>query len=184
MVNKMHKSIFMMAPVALAFLANVGFANAASNAEITITANVVPATCDVALNKSSLDLGNFSKTEFTEIAKPIAASVKTLSLTLTNCEAPASENSTPGFAISGQTLPGYTNIFNSTGTNTGIMLSKLGTTTYLKSGETVSFADKATTAADLNGQVLTLNAGLASTSSTSPDIGLVRAPVLFSFVYN
>lgn len=187
MVNNMRKSLFIMAPAAFALLASIGTANAANNAEITITANVVPATCDVSISKSNLDLGNFSKSAFTTlaVATPIPASIKTLSLGLSGCEKPATAGSTPGLIITGQTLPGHVNMFNSTGTNTGIMLSTLDAATgvYLKAGDTVNFANKATNATDANGQVLTLKAGLASTSTTA-DIGQVSAPILFSFTYN
>lgn len=185
MVNIMRKSLFIIAPVAFALLAGIGPAQAASNAEITITANVVAATCDVSISKSNLDLGNYSKTQFTTAATPIAGSVKTFTLDLSNCEDPKAADSVAGLTVTGQTLSGNTNIFNSTGTNTGIMLSLPSSpSTYITAGETVDFANTATTAADLNGQTLTLQAGLATTSTTAPDIGQVSAPVLFSFVYN
>ncbi|WP_447870172.1 hypothetical protein [Serratia fonticola] len=56
----MRKSIFTLAPAALVLLAVAGNAQAATNAQLTVTANVVAATCDVSLSTNSLDLGNFS----------------------------------------------------------------------------------------------------------------------------
>ncbi|MBC3380736.1 fimbrial protein [Serratia fonticola] len=182
----MRKSIFTLAPVVAALLAGSGVAQAASNAQMTITANVVAATCDVSLSNASLDLGNYSKSAFTTVATPVTASVKTFTVGLSNCETPAKAGDKASLIVTGQTLGGNPNIFNSTGTNTGVMLSETATPTkYITNGQklAVATAGATPTAGDFNAKSLSLQAGLASTSTT-PDIGMVSAPILFSFAYN
>ncbi len=100
----MRKSIFTLAPVVAALLAGFGVAQAASNAQMTITANVVAATCDVSLSNASLDLGNYSKSAFTAVATPVASSVKTFTVGLNNCETPAAAGDQASLIVSGQTL--------------------------------------------------------------------------------
>lgn len=182
----MRNSIYSMAPIALALLACSSVANAASNATMNITANVVAATCDVSVSNSTLDLGNFTKTDFISVAKPIASSLKTFTVGLSNCEKPKVAGDKANLVISGQTLGGNPNIFNSTGTNTGVMISQVSTpSTYLSAGEKIAVATAGATPAvgDFNGKSVSLQAGLASTSMT-PDIGAVSAPIIFSFAYN
>ncbi|OMQ23694.1 fimbrial protein [Serratia oryzae] len=181
----MHKSIFTVAPV-VALLAGMGIAQAASNAQITITANVVASTCDVSLSTPNLDLGNYAAADFAAAATPVAGSVKAFTVGLSNCETPMAAGDTANLIVSGQTLAANPNIFNSTGTNTGIMLSQVATpTAYISAGDrlNVATAGAAPAAGDFNGKTLSLQAALASTSTT-PDLGMVSAPILFSFSYN
>ena len=181
----MRKSIFTVAPV-VALLAGMGIAQAASNAEITITANVVAATCDVSLSTPNLDLGNYATADFTAAMTPVAGSAKTFTVGLNNCDTPTAAGDTAKLVVSGQTLAANPNIFNSTGTNTGIMLSPVATpAAYISAGDklTVATAGATPAAGDFNGKTLSLQAALASTSTT-PDLGMVSAPILFSFSYN
>lgn len=182
----MRKSIYSLAPIALALLTCSGVVNAASNATMNITANVVAATCDVSVSNSTLDLGNYTKTNFGAVATPIASSLKTFTVGLSNCEKPKTAGDKANLVISGQTLGGNPNIFNSTGTNTGVMISQVSApTTYLSAGDKIAVATAGATPAvgDFNGKAISLQAGLASTSAT-PDIGAVSAPIIFSFAYN
>lgn len=182
----MRKSSFTLVPIVAALFAGSGAAQAASNAQMTITANVVASTCDVSLSNANLDLGNYSKTAITAVATPVTQSIKTFTVGLSNCETPAAAGAQANLIVTGQTLGGNPNIFNSTGTNTGIMLSKVTSpTTYITAGQKLSVATAGATPAtgDFNAKTLSLQAGLASTSLT-PDIGMVSAPILFSFSYN
>ncbi|OMQ23693.1 fimbrial protein [Serratia oryzae] len=181
----MRKSVFMVAPV-VALLAGMGIAQAATNAQITITANVVASTCDVSISTGNMDLGNFALADFTAVATPVADSVKKFTVGLNNCETPMAEGDTANLIVSGQTLAANPNIFNTTGTNTGVMLSEVATpTAYISAGDklTVATAGATPAAGDFNGKTLSLQAALASTSTT-PDLGMVSAPILFSFSYN
>lgn len=183
----MRNSIFTLTPAALVLLAMTGNAQATSNAQLTVTANVVAATCDVSLSSNNLDLGNFSPTQFTGIATPIPASQKKFTVGLNNCEVPKAAGDKANLVVSGQTLGGNPNLFNSTGTNTGIMLSKIDTpTAYINAGDKllVATAGETPTAGDFNTKTLSLQAGLASTTTTGIDIGTVNAPILFAFSYN
>lgn len=182
----MRNVLFVMAPLAVALLAGTGAAQAASNAQITITANVVAATCDVSVSNSTLDLGSYTPAQFTGVATPIALSNKNFTVGLNNCDVPMVAGDLANLVVTGQTLGGNPNIFNSTGTNTGIMLSLASTpTSYINSGDKLNVATAGSTpaASDFNGQSLRMQAGLAS-SSAAADLGLVSAPVLFSFAYN
>ncbi|HHL2558742.1 TPA: fimbrial protein [Yersinia enterocolitica] len=183
----MRKNLLTLAPVALLLLAATGGAQAASNAQMTITANVVAATCDVSLSTNNLDLGNYTRSEFTSVATPIAASVKPFTVGLNNCQDPLVAGDTAGLVVTGQTLGGNPNMFNTTGTNTGIMLSKAATpTAFISNNDKLIVATAGSTpaAGDFNTKTLSLQAGLASTSATAADIGAVSAPILFSFAYN
>lgn len=182
----MRKSTMMLAPVAAVLTVGIGISHAASNAQITITGNVVASTCDVSVSNPNLDLGNFTSTAFTSVATPVPESIKTFTVGLSNCDTPMEAGDKAGFIVSGQTLAGNPNIFNSTGTNTGVMLSPAETpTAYISAGQKLNIATAGTTPAvgDFNGKTVTLQAGLASSSAT-PEIGTVNAPVLFSFAYN
>ncbi|CAI1937276.1 TPA: fimbrial protein [Serratia fonticola] len=183
----MRKINFSLTPAALVLLAVAGNVQAASNAQLTVTANVVAATCDVSLSTNNLDLGNFSPSQFTGVATPVPASQKTFTVGLSNCEAPIAAADQANLVISGQTLAGNPNLFNSTGTNTGIMLNEVSApTAYLTNGQKLSVATAGATpeAGDFNAKTLSLQAGLASTDIAKTDIGSVSAPILFSFAYN
>lgn len=177
-----------LVPVATVLLiASAGTAIAGNNAQITITANVVAATCDVSLSTNNLDLGNYSPSVFTSVATPVAESVKKFTVGLNNCETPKAASDTASVVVTGQTLGGNTNIFNSTGTNTGIMISQASSPEkYINSGDKLLVATASATdptSADLNAKSLSLLAGLAS-SGDKAEFGSVSAPVLFSFAYN
>ncbi|WP_411753402.1 fimbrial protein [Serratia sp. (in: enterobacteria)] len=163
----------------------VSTAHAGTNAQITITGDVVAATCDVSLSASSLELGNFTPAQFTAIATPVTDSVKSFTVGLNNCMAPLKAGDTAGLVVTGQTLGGNPNMFNSTGTTAGVMLKVAGTSSYIKNKEKLSVATAGTTpaAGDFNSKIVTLEASLASTA-TPAQLGHVSAPILFSFAYN
>ncbi|WP_337262277.1 MULTISPECIES: fimbrial protein [unclassified Serratia (in: enterobacteria)] len=184
----MRKSLLTLTPAALLLLTAVNGAQAASNAQITITGTVVAATCDVSLSTNNLDLGNYTPSQFTGVATPVPASQHPFTVGLSNCESPVAAGDTASLVVTGQTLGGNPNMFNNTGTNTGVMLREASAPagTYISSGEklTVATAGATPSAADFNGRTLSLTAGLASTASSGADIGAVNAPILFSFAYN
>ncbi|ELI7922737.1 fimbrial protein [Yersinia enterocolitica] len=184
----MRKNAFTLAPAALLLLVVAGSAQAASNAQMTITANVVASTCDVSLSTNNLDLGNYTKSQFTSVATPIAASLKPFTVGLNNCETPLKNGDIASLVVTGQTLGGNPNMFNTTGTNTGIMLNLASSpTVFISNNDKLQVATASTTpsASDFNGKTLSLQAGLASTAaSAATDIGAVSAPILFSFAYN
>ncbi|EOV8089282.1 MULTISPECIES: fimbrial protein [Providencia] len=181
------RNLTFLVPTALILLSTSALSNAASNAQMTITANVVAATCDVSVSAANLDLGNFAQSQFATqaVATPLSASVKNFTIGLSGCENPKAIGDTANVVVSGQTLGGNTNMFNSTGTDSGIMLSLAGSpTTYITNQEKIEIADASTTNAnEFNGKTLAFQAGLAATSTT-PQIGVVNAPILFSFAYN
>jgi major type 1 subunit fimbrin (pilin) len=183
----MRKTLLTLTPAALLLLVAANGAQAASNAQMTITGSVVAATCDVSLSTNNLDLGNVTPIEFTGVATPVSSSQKSFTIGVNNCQAPVAAGDTANLLVTGQTLGGNTNMFNSTGTNTGVMLSLVSTpTSYINSGDKllVATAGATPTVGDFNGKTLSLQAGLASTTTTGVNIGEVNAPILFSFAYN
>ena len=182
----MHKTSLALTPAALLLLIASGTTQAASNAQLTVTANVVASTCDILLSTNNLDIGNHAQSMFTSVSTPVAASNKTFKISLNNCDAPAASK-VASVAITGKTLGGYPTLFNTTDTNTGITFNKVGSSEYLKSGDELVLASadgESPKAADFNGKSLSLQAGLASSVTSGIDIGAVSAPVLFSFAYN
>lgn len=81
----MRKFIFTLAPIVLAVLVGTNVAQAANNAQLTVTAYVVASTCEIFLSTANLDLGNHSKTAFTVVAIPVASSIKNFTMGLSNC---------------------------------------------------------------------------------------------------
>lgn len=184
----MHKILSTLPPAALLLLTLVNGAQAASNTTVQITGSVVAATCDVSSSTTNLDLGNYTPGDFTAVATPIADSVQQFVVSLTNCQNPLEIDDTANLVVAGTTLGGSTNIFNTSGTNAGVMLSQTSTpTAFINTGDKllVSTATKTTDASDFNGKSLRFNAGLASSSSLNGvNIGTVSAPITFQFVYN
>ena len=183
----MRKTIFSLTPAALVLLAVAGNAQAASNAQLTVTANVIASTCDVSLSTNNLDLGNYAASAFSGVATPIPASKKSFTVGLNNCDAPGATGDKAYLVVSGPVLGGNPNMFNSTGTNTGVMLNQVATpTTYINNNEKLLVATAGSTPAvgDFNTKTLNLQAGLASTTTTGISIGAVSAPILFAFAYN
>ncbi|OON39438.1 hypothetical protein BTJ39_14260 [Izhakiella australiensis] len=162
--------------------------NASSNAQLTVTANVAAGTCDISLSNSNIDLGNFTRTDFKSVATPIPESVKNFTVGLNNCQSPESTGDIASITVSGQTLGGYDNIFNSSGSNTGVMLNLLDSpNAYIKNGEKIKVATAGETpsAADFNNKTLSMQVGLASASlADNVTLGAINAPILFSFAYN
>ncbi|PKH22195.1 hypothetical protein CIG19_12860 [Enterobacterales bacterium CwR94] len=182
----MNKFCYSLLPLSVILLATTHNATAASNATITITGNVVAATCDISLVNSTLDLGNFSKNKFVTIGTPVPESIKTFSVGLSDCETPLAEDDTANLVVNGSSLSGHPTLFNTFDTNVGVMLSPADApTAYIKSTDKlqVAKASATPTPADYNGKTLRFQAGLASTSTT-PDLGKVSAPITFSFAYN
>lgn len=184
----MRKTLLTLTPAALLLLAVAGGAQAANNAQIVITGNVVAATCDVSASTNTLDVGNHTPAEFTSVAIPVTTNQRQFTVGLSNCQTPLAANDVAGLVVNGQTLAGNPNIFNSSGTNTGVMLSLASApTTFITAGQKLDIATATTTplnASDFNGKTLTFNAALASSSTTGVDLGSVNAPITFQFAYN
>ncbi|VXC89568.1 conserved exported hypothetical protein [Enterobacterales bacterium 8AC] len=181
----MRKSLLTLA---VSLFAVVGTAQAANNAEITITGNVVKVTCDVNLSKTTLDLGNWTPASFTTASTPVAGSAKQFSVGLSNCAGTPIAGEKASLVVGGQTLAGHSTIFQgATGSssNVGVMISPVAApTSYIATGDSILETLAATPAlSDFDGQQIVLQAALAA-SSTPAAIGSVNAPVLFSFAYN
>ncbi|WP_422528796.1 fimbrial protein [Serratia fonticola] len=175
--------------LAVSLFAIVGSAQAANNAEITITGNVVKVTCDVNLSKTTLDLGNWAPASFTAASTPVAGSVKQFSVGLTNCAGTPTAGEKASLMVGGQTLAGHSTIFQGaagSSSNVGVMISPVDTpTAYIATGDHIleTIAGATPALGDFEGQQIILQAALAA-SSTPAAIGSVNAPVLFSFAYN
>ncbi|WP_145536080.1 fimbrial protein [Yersinia thracica] len=187
----MRKILLALTPVVLLLSAG---AQAASNGEIEITASVVAGTCDIALSRNTLDLGNYSvKTLGTSIDKPLADSTGSFALSLNKCDAPAKTGDTASVIVSGPVVTGTQNLFNGTGVgaDTGIMLStSTETNKYIANGDSVVIATAEdipdVNKADLtsfDNQSVIFNVGVAS-HVKEPKVGVISAPLLFSFSYN
>lgn len=182
----MRKTLLTLTPFSLLLLAMTGGAQAASNTTVQITGNVVAATCDVSSSVTSLDLGNYTPADFSGVATPIKSSEHQFAVSLTNCQNPQASGDTANLMVSGATLAGNPKIFNTTGTNTGVMLSQSSATdVFIQSGQklNIATATKTTDASDFNGSSLVFNVGMAA-SSAQADIGTISAPITFQFSYN
>jgi major type 1 subunit fimbrin (pilin) len=183
----MRKSLFAIAPAALLLMSVAGTSQAADNAVVTIQGNIQAATCDVTASTSLLDLGTHKPSAFTAAKTPVADSTKPFTLTLSNCDVGTDTvEHTASLMVDGNTLTGNTNIFsdNSTG-EYGVMINEAGKTTYVNAGDEIEVAKTSATpvAGDLNGKMLSMEASLASLSTT-PGTGRMKAPVSFQFIYN
>lgn len=184
----MRKTLLTLPALSLLLLAMAGGSQAGSNATVQITGNVVAATCDVSSSVTSIDLGNYTPAQFIAVATPVPDSKHQFTVGLNNCQNPLKIGDTASLVVLGDTLGGNPNIFNTSGTNTGVMLNQpANPTDFIRSGDRLllSTAKKITDASDFNSKLLTFNAGIASSSSGSGvDTGSISAPITFQFAYN
>lgn len=161
---------------------------ASSNAQLTVTANIVQKTCDVSISTPNIDLGNYSPAQFKEagVAKPISESVRNFILGLSNCDIPLAKGDVASLTVTGQTIPGFDTIFNSNNMNAGVMLNEAGKDTFIANGQKIEVATAGETPSesDFNNKTLNMQVGLASTSLDNIAAGNIQAPILFSFTYN
>lgn len=186
----MHKFLLALTPAVLLLSAGT---QAASNGEIEITASVVAGTCDVALSRNSLDLGNFSakKLGASPIDIPLADTTGSFTLSLNKCDKPEAVGDKANVIVSGPVVAGTKNIFNGTNGDSGIMLStSVDKDKYISNGEAVLVATAEDTTppgkaelTSFENQSVIFNVGVAS-HVKDPKVGIIRAPLLFSFSYN
>lgn len=185
--KKMRKSILALSSAALLMSVVLGNAHAGQDATLNVTATVLPATCDISLSTNNLSLGSFTAAEFTGVATPIASSKKTFNVAVSNCAGTVAVDDQLKLQVSGVNQAGMDTLFtgDNSENNLGIMLNTVADqATYISNNKALDLHTfTGTDASAANGAVLSLQAGLASTSST-PDNGQVRAPIHFSLAYN
>ncbi|WP_368939953.1 fimbrial protein [Proteus mirabilis] len=173
-------------------LMGMGSAQAANQANVEFLGNIQAVSCDINVNgQNQVVLGSVRTTDFTTASTPVAAGQTEFQLTLSGCDV----LKTAGKAqveISGDTVPGTTNIFlqkskNPT-SNAGVMILD-SQKQPIENGKAVQMAEiTAPTEGDdyasLNNVSIKLTAAYGSTA-TDQDVttGTFKAPVLFSFVY-
>lgn len=173
-------------------LMGMGSAQAANQANVEFLGNIQAVSCDINVNgQNQVVLGSVRTTDFTTASTPVAAGQTDFQLTLSGCDV----LKTAGKAqveISGDTVPGTTNIFlqkskNPT-SNAGVMILD-DKKQPIENGKAVQMAEiTAPTEGDdyasLNNVSIKLTAAYGSTA-TDQDVttGTFKAPVLFSFVY-
>lgn len=171
----------LLAPVA-AFIMTVGTAQAATNAQVTITGQIAAATCDLNVTNSNIDLGTVISSDVTA-AGPIVSTSKDFTLNLSNCSQDGEEGTVVSMFSKGTALAVNTNYFNNIdGGTVGVQLTA--------NGQPVK-PNTSTTLTALAGEVLTeggsaqvaMNAQLNSTVA-APASQNIEAPVTFSVAYN
>lgn len=174
-------------------LMGMGSAQAANQANVEFLGNIQAVSCDINVNgQNQVVLGSVRTTDFTTASTPVAAGQTDFQLTLSGCDA----LKTAGKAqveISGDTVPGTTNIFlqkskNPT-SNAGVMILD-DKKQPIENGKAVQMAnitaptEEGGQFASLDNVSIKLTAAYGSTA-TDEDVttGTFKAPVLFSFVY-
>ncbi|NIF23460.1 fimbrial protein [Candidatus Pantoea multigeneris] len=189
----MRKSTFILAPVALILLAASGSALAAGkNATLSVTANISKTTCDVNLTRDAIDLGNFTKADFSAANPKEPIKSDTVTVSLANCQA-TTEDGTASLIITGETLAAHADMFNiSPSDDIAIMVADLATPDdYIKKNEKIKLEEftsgNGATAPELNALTKSFTVGVAKTVATGADpvtTGSIRAPITFQFDYN
>ncbi|MER2471591.1 fimbrial protein [Photorhabdus laumondii] len=166
------------------------------NTMVTITGNIVAATCDVVGPPSAdgnVDLGNVSiatfeaakATELSALKSYSEKSQKKFDISVTNCDEKNTEAGKVKLIVTGTTLRGSDIIFSKDQEkNAGVALTySAGTTlTLVKNGSEVLLSG-GTAANHFNDSKVEFTAYLAAKSSP-PDNGRVEAPITFSYAYN
>ncbi|MGK3128176.1 fimbrial protein [Pantoea sp. C8B4] len=191
----MRKSLSVLAPIVLMMVTSTA-AQAATSGKIDIIGNVSHGTCDVKMSQPSLNLGNYTASDFPATGKTaVTGSERTFSVSLENCtlSATAPEAGVAGLVVTGPTLPLDADVFNANDTaTTGVQL-KAGAniiSAYDKVGmvEFLGAAGGGTDAnvGDINGQTQVFTAALVANTGTAANItgGMVSAPIMFMYDYN
>ncbi|WP_411755648.1 fimbrial protein [Serratia sp. (in: enterobacteria)] len=180
----MRTALLNLSPAALLLLASTGTALAASNAMITIEANIVTATCDVSVT-DRLNLGNHTKGIFTVANSFIDTTAQSFDVRISNCEKPLAEGDTASLRISGSTLSGGgNNIFNpNNSSNIGVMVKNNGA--LLQSGDKILVGTAGTTPVigDFEKSV-PFSVALAAKNISAIANEIISVPITFSFIYN
>ncbi|MBS9422695.1 fimbrial protein [Photorhabdus caribbeanensis] len=172
------------------------------NTQVTITGNVVAATCDVTSPNANakVDLGNASTTAFGTSTftdqKGIASYAKDASrpitITLSNCDDKNTVADKVQLHVTGPVLGGSNNvIFNNSGDgkNVGAILTYKGGTdkkseVVVSNNSNVPLGATGSTGAEFNGQSITFTAYMASTILKPESNQHIEAPITFSYAYN
>lgn len=163
---------------------------AAKNADVTFSARLVAATCDISASQDRVDLGTYATTDVQNINQ--AVSEKDFNLVLNNCtkigkpaegEDPAVTVSNIELLASGNGLVGNEQLFASAGaTQAGIKLTAMNSV-VLKPNESTELQNlKAEGEGNL---IIPMKAGLFATETgDSLKAQDINVPVTFSVAYN
>ncbi|MCC8464278.1 fimbrial protein [Photorhabdus bodei] len=170
------------------------------NTTVTITGNVVAATCDVTSPNANgkVDLGNASATAFIASTftdqKGIVSYVKDaprlITVSLINCDDDNTDASKVQLRVTGPVLDGSNNaIFNESGggKNVGAILTYESGKKVVPNNGYVPLTGTAATGAkgkDFDGFAVTFTAYMASTILKPGSDQTIDAPITFSYAYN
>lgn len=171
----------LLAPVA-AFMITAGAAQAATNAQVTITGQIAAATCDLNVTQSNIDLGTVVSSDVAT-AGPIASTSKDFTLNLSNCTQDGEEGTTVSLFSKGTALAANTNYFNNVdGGTVGVQLTADGQA--VKPNASTALTALAGEALKAGGIAqVSMNAQLNSTVA-KPASQNIEAPITFSVAYN
>lgn len=171
----------LLAPVA-AFIMAVGTAQAATNAQVTITGQIAAATCDLNVTHSNIDLGTVISSDVTA-AGPITSTSKDFTLNLSNCTQDGEESTAVSLFSKGTALAVNTNYFNNIdGGTVGVQLTANGQPVKPNASTTLTALAGEVLKEGGTAQVL-MNAQLNSTVA-NPASQNIEAPITFSIAYN
>ncbi|MBP9642108.1 MAG: type 1 fimbrial protein [Budvicia sp.] len=171
----------LLAPVA-AFIMSVGTAQAATNAQVTITGQIAAATCDLNVTNSNIDLGTVVSSDVT-VAGPIATTSKDFTLNLSNCTQDGETGTVVSMLSKGTALAANTNYFNNVdGGTVGVQLTVNGQAVKPNASTPLTALAGEVLTAGGSAQVL-MNAQLNSTVA-KPATQQIEAPITFSVAYN
>lgn len=171
----------LLAPVA-AFIMSVGTAQAATNAQVTITGQIAAATCDLNVTNSNIDLGTVISSEVAT-AGAIASTSKDFTLSLSNCTQDGKEGTAVSLFSKGTALAANTSYFNNIdGGTVGVQLTADGQAVKPNASTALTALAGEVLKAGGTAQVL-MNAQLNSTVA-NPASQNIEAPITFSVAYN
>ncbi|WP_323838324.1 fimbrial protein [Photorhabdus africana] len=170
------------------------------NTTVTITGNVVAATCDVTGSNAGadVDLGNANPAAFVAgtigeqkgIASYVNKNPRPITIYLSNCDDKNIDEAKVQLRVTGPVLGGSENvIFNNSedGKNVGAILTykdKEAKETVVSNNRDVPVGAKGSTGTEFNGQSITFTAYMASIIPKPEANQHVRAPITFSYAYN
>ncbi|MEX6118870.1 fimbrial protein [Providencia hangzhouensis] len=163
----------------------MGAAQAATNAQITITGQIAAATCDLNVTKNNIDLGTFVPTGILANAV-IAGSSENFTLNLSNCTKDYDSTAVGATAVNlyakGTALAANTAYFNNKdGATVGVKLTADGATDVKPN--IAADISSLTTLTSGGSATIPMTAELFSTVAT-PAAQMIEAPITFSVAYN
>ncbi|MEI9745960.1 type 1 fimbrial protein [Enterobacter ludwigii] len=182
----MTNRIFKMAAMAALVAGGINMAHAASSTTVTVHGTVNTVTCDIAADKTDIDLGNMLPADFTAAATFPTGKTSDFNIALTGCQGTATPTGQATLKLSGPvTASGDMYFSDDAASQAAVGVAMKATPTVLLSnGAVINAGAAGATTTVLNSTTLAFTTGLISSSANTTSGQQISAPLAFKFIYN